>query len=250
MKDHNDYYVYAHTLPDGTVFYVGRGRGKRATAHYDRSSWWNRKVVKHYPNGHKITPVYLSENLSFEESNQIEQFWIAVHGKIKTRTDGTLVNICDGGGGSSGHTVSVENKKKTSERLRGKKLSPDVCHKMSIAKKGIPKSIEHRRKISEYRKGKPSPNKGMRWSAEQICRIDRDKMSMCQRKTDMVVISPSGESHIIGNRTSFAALHNLNRHKLSALGSYGRKSHKGWKFSHFILLANDDSENCGDSQCL
>lgn len=241
MNEKNDYYVYAHTLPDGTVFYIGRGRGRRASANYDRSEWWYRKVKKHYPDGHKIVPIYLSKNLTFEESNQIEQFWIAVHGKIKTRKDGTLVNICDGGRGSRGHFVSEENRRKTSERLKGKKLSPEVVAKMSASKKGIPKPPEHGRKLSAYRKGKPSPNKGMKWTPEQIARFSPEKRSLCQRKYDAIVLSPDGIEYVVGSRKIFAEQHNLSQFKLSSLCSGKIKSSKGWTLVRQIPVVANSS---------
>lgn len=36
----NDYYVYLHHLEDGTVFYVGKGRGDRAYSKQNRSKKW------------------------------------------------------------------------------------------------------------------------------------------------------------------------------------------------------------------
>lgn len=57
-----------------------------------------------------------------------------------------------------GKTHTKENKKKISERMKGnknmlgKKLSLETRLKMSKARKGIPKSEEHKRKISEAHK--------------------------------------------------------------------------------------------------
>ena len=40
----NDYYVYLHLLEDGTVFYVGKGRGDRAYSKGNRSVKWHNIV--------------------------------------------------------------------------------------------------------------------------------------------------------------------------------------------------------------
>ena len=43
-----DYYVYIHRQRDsGEVFYVGKGRGRRAWSTYSRSKFWKSKVEKH-----------------------------------------------------------------------------------------------------------------------------------------------------------------------------------------------------------
>lgn len=38
----NDYYVYLHKTPDGRVFYIGKGRLRRAYSSYSRSKEWHR----------------------------------------------------------------------------------------------------------------------------------------------------------------------------------------------------------------
>lgn len=41
------FYTYVHTKPDGTIFYIGKGQGKRATAKSGRNKHWHNLVNKH-----------------------------------------------------------------------------------------------------------------------------------------------------------------------------------------------------------
>jgi hypothetical protein len=80
-----------------------------------------------------------------------------------------LVNLTDGGEGSSGFRLTDETKikigaasrtrnpstyKKISEKLKGKKFGEETKLKMSLAKLGKKKSDEHRRNISRAAKGR------------------------------------------------------------------------------------------------
>jgi hypothetical protein len=57
------YYVYAHTKPDQTVFYVGKGTRGRAWSTHGRNTHWQRTVAKY---GHKV--VLLAEGLTQEQA--------------------------------------------------------------------------------------------------------------------------------------------------------------------------------------
>ena len=41
------FYTYAHTKPDKTIFYIGKGKDNRAWDTYNRSTYWKRVVNKH-----------------------------------------------------------------------------------------------------------------------------------------------------------------------------------------------------------
>lgn len=101
------FYIYAHIRPDkNEVFYIGKGKGRRA---YDgktgRNRYWKNIVKK---NNGLFTVQILAENLieslAFElEKELIKQF----------RERGVkLCNITDGGEGSSGYKHHEEHKQK------------------------------------------------------------------------------------------------------------------------------------------
>jgi hypothetical protein len=69
-----DYYVYAHLDGAGRIFYVGKGIGRRAWSD-DRHPLWRRYVGRHL-NGHYTVRI-LRDNLSSEDSEELEADWIA-----------------------------------------------------------------------------------------------------------------------------------------------------------------------------
>lgn len=81
------YYVYAHTKPDETVFYVGKGTRGRAWSMHGRNTHWKRTVAKY---GHKV--VLLADGLTQEQAVE-EEAAIIAHFKAF----GSLVNILDRG---------------------------------------------------------------------------------------------------------------------------------------------------------
>jgi hypothetical protein len=56
-------------------------------------------------------------------------------------------------------------------QLRGKKRSPEICKKMSIALKGRKRTPEQRLKLSIAHKGIPSPMRGKKLSPEHILKL-------------------------------------------------------------------------------
>lgn len=116
----SNYYVYLYLRENGTPYYCGKGKGKRA---YRKGS----------PDAVKLVAIHLSESEAFT----LEKRLIKLYGRKDLGT-GILNNRTDGGEGSSGATRSKE------ARLR-----------ISNAKKGVIPSEEHRKNLSKARKGKP-----------------------------------------------------------------------------------------------
>lgn len=67
------YYVYAHVDNSGTVFYVGKGTGRRAWS-TDRHELWHRFVDKHLGGCYKV--IILHDGLTEERAEELEGNWI------------------------------------------------------------------------------------------------------------------------------------------------------------------------------
>lgn len=118
------YYVYAHTKPDKTVFYVGKGTRERAWSTHGRNTRWQRTVAKY---GYKV--VLLADGLTQEQALE-EEAAIIAHFK----PFGLLVNILDRGDISPTCNPEVAFKVSVSASRwqTGRKLSEE--HRANIAK--------------------------------------------------------------------------------------------------------------------
>lgn len=96
-SDSNRFYVYLHLKPDHSVFYVGKGTGKRAWSYYLRNQHW-----KYIVNCHGLIVEIYADNLTEEKAFSLEKELIKHY-----RTTGRLANVTDGGGGVSGSHVNL-----------------------------------------------------------------------------------------------------------------------------------------------
>jgi hypothetical protein len=162
----SNFYIYVHTkTTDNSIFYVGRGTGRRCVSVKNRNAYWNNIVAKH-----GFFSEIIEDQLTSDEANQQEKFWIK-----KFREAGNkLCNLTDGGGGLAGRARPQLEKEKISASLTGVKKSESMRKKMlgnknslgklhsneakqkvSLAQKGRPKSEEHKNKLRNALKGKP-----------------------------------------------------------------------------------------------
>jgi hypothetical protein len=199
-----DFYTYAYLREDGTPYYIGKGRGKRA---YSKD---NRRCTP--PPVERI--LILKKNLSEGEAFKHEIYMIAVLGRKDIGT-GMLWNFTDGGEGSSGVIVSEETRQKQSEKakergvprstieamsewrrgrkkspetvektasaLRGKKRPKEVGEKVSKAKKGQPCHPNTKKALSEKMRGEGNPNFGKPRSEEVKAKI---RATIAQKKKE------------------------------------------------------------------
>jgi hypothetical protein len=148
----NDYYTYAYLREDGSPYYIGKGRGRRA-------------IIPHY--GCKVNRpqtkdriLYLKKNLTEEEAFNHEKYMIYVLGRKDLGT-GILRNGTDGGDGASGYKHTEEHKNYISNLFKGRPKTHG-----SGRQKGIPLEELTRQKISDTLKGRPCPQndtKGRVW---------------------------------------------------------------------------------------
>ena len=142
----NVFYVYLHRRKtDNKVFYVGKGKGRRAYAKTSRSQWWKSVSDKH---GLIVEIVF--ENLSEEEAFQIEKDTI-----LEFKYFGhPLVNLTNGGEGMSGYKQPEEQRKRVSEKLQGRVITEEHRQKLSESNRGQKRTADQRKRMSEANIGK------------------------------------------------------------------------------------------------
>lgn len=132
----NEFYTYFHTRNDtGAVFYVGKGKGRRAYEKARDNPHWSRTVAKH---GHQVH-VALS-GLSEEDAFSHERFLIQCFKDLGV----VLVNVTDGGEGASGLKHREETKNA-------------IALKMAVIKTGVPRPDWIIRKMAEANKTRVRP---------------------------------------------------------------------------------------------
>jgi len=144
LNSTRDFYVYVHRRKtDESVFYVGKGYGRRAWSK-DRNKFWHSVAKKH---GYTVEIVQygMLEWWAFEMEIEL----ISYYGRDN------LCNMTDGGEGSSGTICSEETKLKKSIKSKGRKHSLETLEKMSLIQSN--RSVETRLKISKAKKGISRP---------------------------------------------------------------------------------------------
>lgn len=105
MSEQSNYYVYLHKRPDGSVFYVGKGKDRRAWDKQNRNPHWHHIVNKHGGYDVEILKSGLTEEESLElEVKVIQEFGIE-----------NLSNIILGGSGATGLVHTEDTRKRMSE---------------------------------------------------------------------------------------------------------------------------------------
>ena len=163
------YYTYMWLREDGTPYYVGKGKGKRAYVSFGHS------VLRPKDDARIIIQYWASE----EEAFSMEKWWIALFGR-KDNGTGILRNHTDGGENPPNHKGkkrTKEHRQKIAEALKGNKNSLGKKLKITEARrrhhlemKGKPRSEETRKRMGgprseESRKNMSIAKLGSSWSA-------------------------------------------------------------------------------------
>ena len=181
------YLVYQHRKADtNEIFYVGKGRKRRAKQVYGRNPYWHNVVNKH-----GFVVEIIKDNIDEEFALLIEKEAIDVYKRRGIK----LVNLTNGGEGSSGYKHTEEHKGKMKGNTYGSSVwgknfkgchhSEETKAKWSISrigntnKKGTKLSKESKQKISQSRKGKPLLKRRILID-EQVRQIRKD---LCEMNT-------------------------------------------------------------------
>ena len=173
MKTH---YTYAHSKPDGTIFYIGKGIGRRAYSK-NRNDYWKRIVAKY---GYEVQILAYWD--TEKEALNHEVLLIACMKDMGIE----LCNLTEGGEGATGYQHSEEHKASLKGNsygastwgmtFKGKKHSEESKAKMSYVrignknKAGTTLSEESKAKISASNLGKPKFKKRV-LTPEQVLEI-------------------------------------------------------------------------------
>jgi hypothetical protein len=156
----SEFYTYLYIDPSrNEPIYVGKGKGKRAKVHLKRKDM---HPLTHRLRSMKekgVTPliIYLAEGVNEELAHLVETEAISKWGR-KDLGQGPLLNLTDGGEGSSGWVMSEATKLKiATQALKRGRLSE--AHKAAIGAGGIGRTgwnhtSEARAKISSSKSGK------------------------------------------------------------------------------------------------
>jgi len=134
----NTYYTYAYLREDGTPYYIGKGKGRRA---FRRSR--SGVVV---PPRERIK--LLVENTTEEWALFIEMCLIDKWGRLNDGT-GILENFTDGGEGISGYKHTTETKEHFRDLYKGRKVHPNLLDAVRR-----PKSKETKEKMAKAARGR------------------------------------------------------------------------------------------------
>jgi hypothetical protein len=226
-KDLNRFYVYAYLRSKdsshgkkGSPYYIGKGSGNRIISNQGRAT----KLPKD-----KSMVVYVQESLTEQQAFDLERYCIALYGRIDLGT-GCLRNRTDGGEGTSGVVVSIDTRRKLSEKRR-KNKNPNFG-------KTTPENVK--RKMSEAKQGKNHPNWGKTRSVETCRKISKTltgrvhsresnlKKTLARITYLYELTDQNGEVYITNNLSEFSEQYNLDRGTLAKVIAGTRKSHKNW----------------------
>jgi hypothetical protein len=143
--DHQrEHCVYAHRREtDGSVFYIGKGKGRRPWSRQGRNPWW-----RHVASKHGYTVEILRARMSAPCALTLERIIIRSIGVEN------LTNLVDGGGGVPGWRHSEDARAKIAAASRGRKLTEKAARAIGDRTRGTKLSPDHRAKLAAAKAGK------------------------------------------------------------------------------------------------
>lgn len=256
------FYTYAYLREDGTPYYIGKGKERRA---YERHKRGNLKDFRPKYTDGKIDYnriLILKKNLTENQSILHEEYMISIFGRKDNKT-GILINLTDGGqiGGTPGYIFTEERKMQVSKQFKGipqnsefvKRRSESVkmhynsdegkktIEYLNKKKKEYFSSEQGKKRLQELSKrwsGKNNPGYGGKFSGEKNGMFGKkhteehkkrlsEKLKGRGAKT-YIFKNPNGENVIVNNLTEFSKENNLSQSAMHCVNSGKRKHHKGW----------------------
>jgi len=139
-----EFYVYTHRrATDGQVFYVGKGRGRRAFERSRGNPHWHNVVNKH-----GLEVVLVATGLDEETAFDTERQLISFYRSIGLR----LANMTDGGEGASGYRFSEIAKERKRASQRAANARPEVKARRSVAARDKWQDPEFHAQVSAIQK--------------------------------------------------------------------------------------------------
>lgn len=232
-----NFYVYLHRREtDNSIFYVGKGKDRRAWSRSCRNQHWKNVAAKH-----GVSVEIYQSGMSEACALTLERIAIASLGISK------LANVTFGGGGTSGYRHTDETRAKIAESGRGRPFHPNSAiglrarrgckltaghkAKLSLAKAGVtrgPRSEETRKKIS-------ASHIGIKPSAETLAKMSQSKIGKAVGKNGPTYdhterrFCHQDHGEFAGTRGELIAAYQLADGCISQLISGKRQSVKGWR---------------------
>jgi hypothetical protein len=154
------FYVYAYLREDGTPYYIGKGKDKRA---------WSKQHSVSLPKDMSRI-VLMEKNLTEIGAFALERRYIKWYGRKDN--GGILYNFSDGGEGHIGRKITEETRKRMSEAQRGlrKNLSDEQRKLRSEIAKRLKHTEEFKKKMSLRLSGSNNPNYGKTFNFSEMHR--------------------------------------------------------------------------------
>ena len=142
-----EYYVYAYVRQDGSPYYIGKGKGKRAYQQ-DNHNCGRPKEDERI--------VFIEQNLTERQAFDCEKQMIMLLGRKDLGT-GILRNLTDGGEGTSGARFKMPKSYSVSlsKRMKGVPKTEKQKRKIREGNLGKKRSAEAKANISKAKKGRP-----------------------------------------------------------------------------------------------
>lgn len=211
-----NYYVYLHKRKDNDqIFYVGKGKSRRAFVKKGRNSRWNRIVNKY---GYYVEILF--DNLTEEEALICE---IDVIKELRYFCF-DLCNMTDGGEGSSGRKLSDKHRRILSEVNKSRVRTKEEIEKSAISRRGLKKSKEQVEKMIKTRTG-------MKLSEEQLAirRIKMAKVDMSKDRNIYMFLSSDFEHFYACTRKQLALCTGIPSSKFRPMfGKTPQRKVQGW----------------------
>src|SRR5580698_4532158 len=123
MDQNATFYVYLISRLDGRPCYVGKGKGQRWRHHgkYGRNKHLISVIKQAKAIGQELPRVKVLEGLTEAKAHEVERALIGFFGRADKGT-GLLLNLTDGGDGTSGYRYTDEQRARHSIAMKGRTM--------------------------------------------------------------------------------------------------------------------------------